>query len=169
VAGNLNSYPSTSNVEFSKKELKALLCDSRIKILKSLKKRRKTLAELSRELSLSKSTVHEHLTKLMEVGLVEKKVNPSRKWVYYELTEKGHSFLRSELWKFIMLVFAAVSIAGGIWEILKFTPTKHALKGEIVRAVGMDYVHLIAGIAFIAVGVLVLLVFMRSTITERFQ
>ena len=54
-------------------------------MLKSLKERRKTVAELSREPNLSKSTIHEHLTKLMEIGFVERKTNPNRKWFYYEL------------------------------------------------------------------------------------
>ena len=158
-------------MELSKKELKTLLCDSRIKILKSLKERRKTVAELSRELDLSKSTIHEHLAKLMEIGFVERKTNPNRKWVYYELTEKGRSFLRSELWKLIMLSVAIVAIGGGVREILTFTSTpKYAVGGDIARAVGTDYTHLVAGVTFISVGVLLTLyVLKRSVFAERFR
>jgi len=155
-------------MELSKKELKILLCDSRIKILKSLKERRKTVAELSRELNLSKSTIHEHLAKLMEIGFVERKTNPNRKWVYYELTEKGHSFLRSELWKLIMLSVAMVTIVGGVWEILTFT-LRYA-EYKIARGLGADYTHLVAGVIFIIVGILLILyVLKRSVFTERFR
>ena len=155
-------------MELSKKELKTLICDSRIKILKSLKERRKTVAELSRELNLSKSTIHEHLTKLVEIGFVERKTNPNRKWVYYELTEKGHSFLRSELWKLIMLSVAMITIVGGVWEILTFTPRYAEYK--IARGFGADYTHLIAGMILISVGILLILyVLKRSVFTERFR
>lgn len=158
-------------MELSKKELKTLLCDSRIKILKSLKERRKTIAELSRELNLSKSTIHEHLAKLMEIGFVERKTNPNRKWVYYELTEKGHSFLKSELWKLIMLSVAMITIVSGVWEILTFVPTpKYAVRGDIAKAVGTDYTHFIAGVLLISVGILLILyVLKRSVFTERFR
>ncbi len=155
-------------MELSKKELKTLICDSRIKILKSLKERRKTVAELSRELNLSKSTIHEHLTKLVEIGFVERKTNPNRKWVYYELTEKGHSFLRSELWKLIMLSVAMITIVGGVWEILTFTP-RHA-EYKIARGFGADYMHFVAGMILISVGILLILyVLKHSVFTERFR
>jgi len=154
-------------MELSKKELKILLCDSRIKILKSLKERRKTVAELSRELNLSKSTIHEQLAKLMEIGFVERKTNPNRKWVYYELTEKGHSFLRSKLWKLIMLS-VAMAIVGGVWEILTFT-SRYA-EYKIARGLGADYTHLVASVIFIIVGILLILyVLKRSVFTERFR
>ncbi len=157
-------------MELSRKELKTLLCDSRIKILKSLKERRKTVAELSRELNLSKSTVHEHLTKLVEIGFVEKKTNPDRKWVYYEPTDKGYRFLRSEFWKLIMLSVAIVTIVGGMWEILTFTSTPKYVRYEIAKAAGADYTHLVAGAILIAAGILlILLTLRRSVFAERFH
>ena len=155
-------------MELSKKDLKTLLCDSRIKILKSLKERRKTVAELSRELNLSKSTIHEHLMKLMEIGFVERKNNTNRKWVYYELTEKGHRFLKSELWKLIMLSVAMITIVGGVWEILTFT-SRYA-EYKIVRGLSADYMHFVAGMILISIGILLILyVLKRSVFTERFR
>ncbi len=53
-----------------------------------------TLKDLTDELNISKSTVHEHLTILIESGLV-RKVNKNNKWVYYELTEEGREILHS--------------------------------------------------------------------------
>ena len=43
---------------------------------------------MSRELNLSKATIHRHLTKLNEEGLV-RKVDEGYRWTYYELTEKA--------------------------------------------------------------------------------
>ncbi|MHC1623764.1 MAG: winged helix-turn-helix domain-containing protein [Candidatus Methanospirareceae archaeon] len=54
-----------------------------------------TLRELANELNISKSTVHEHLTILVESGLV-KKVNKDNKWVCYELTDKGTEILHPQ-------------------------------------------------------------------------
>ncbi|WP_456330337.1 winged helix-turn-helix domain-containing protein [Archaeoglobus sp.] len=155
-------------MELRKKELKALLCDSRVEIIKSLKERRKTVTELSRELNLSKSTVHEHLTKLVETGFVERKRN--RKWVYYELTDKGQRFLRSEFWKLIMLSIAMVTIVGGVWEVLKlaFAPIPKCVEYDIARTPGADYIHLVAGAILVSVGIiLILYVLKRSVFTER--
>jgi len=68
--------------------LKAIGAESRINILKSLTKRRKTQTELAQELGLSSPTVLEHLNQLVEAGLVEKH-EEGRKWKYYTLTRKG--------------------------------------------------------------------------------
>ncbi len=70
-----------------KKSLQALSSETRIKILKCLNQRRMTLTELSKELNLSKSTVHANLSLLIDAGLVKNK--RGSKWVYYELTYKG--------------------------------------------------------------------------------
>ncbi len=58
--------------------------NTRNQIIASLKTRRKTLAELSRELGLAPSTVYEHMQKLESEGIV-RKVDEGRKWKYYEL------------------------------------------------------------------------------------
>jgi DNA-binding transcriptional ArsR family regulator len=66
----------------------ALAVDSRVKILKALRERRKTLSELSTELGLSPSSTKEHLEKLVDAALIEK-MEEGHKWKYYELTKKG--------------------------------------------------------------------------------
>ena len=68
--------------------LKAIGAESRINILKSLTKRRKTQSELAQELGLSPPTVLEHLNQLVDAGLIEK-FEEGRKWKYYALTKKG--------------------------------------------------------------------------------
>ncbi len=63
-------------------------------ILKSLKERNKTLSELSRELGISKSSIHRHLNSLKNWGLVER-ISNGNKFVYYKLTERGREILDS--------------------------------------------------------------------------
>jgi DNA-binding MarR family transcriptional regulator len=79
-------------IVLDKKTFKALAMESRIKIMKALKERRKTQSELSKELCLAPSTVSEHLEKMLEAGLISRKKD-HHKWIYYELTEKGNRIL----------------------------------------------------------------------------
>ena len=82
-------------IKLSQDEFRVLASDTRIEILKHLDESQLTVSDLSRKLDMNKATVHEHLTKLMEVGLVKKDDSP-RKWVYYRLTWKGRNLLHPE-------------------------------------------------------------------------
>ena len=82
-------------IKLSQDEFRVLASDTRIEILKRLDESQLTVSDLSRKLDMNKATVHEHLTKLMEVGLVKKDDSP-RKWVYYRLTWKGKNLLHPE-------------------------------------------------------------------------
>jgi len=90
-------------IVLDKKTFEALAMDSRVKIMKALKERRKTQAELSKELSLAPSTISEHLEKMVEATLIARKKD-HHKWIYYELTEKGRHILAPE--KASVFVFA---------------------------------------------------------------
>lgn len=79
-------------IVLDKKTFEALAIDTRVNILKSLKKRNKTASELSKELKLAVSTVSEHLDKMKKAGLIKRKED-HRKWVYYQLTEKGEGIV----------------------------------------------------------------------------
>lgn len=83
-------------MEIDRKTLKALAADTRLDILKSLGKRRKTPSELSKELNLAASTIVEHLTKLEEAGLIRRE-ETGHKWIYYNLTEKGSSLVKPRI------------------------------------------------------------------------
>jgi len=80
-------------MQIDRKTMDALSSDTRINILKSLAKRRKTITELSRELNLAKSTISEHIDKLEESRLVIKK-DTGKKWIYYELSSKGEKIIK---------------------------------------------------------------------------
>ena len=102
-------------VKIDRKVLFALASNTRIKMLKKLRKRRMTLTELSKELNISKTAVKEHLDKLVEAGLVER-TDEGRKWIYYGLTEKGKNVLNPKNKKLILLLSIA-SFAGGLIEL----------------------------------------------------
>lgn len=81
-----------------------LSSDTRIRILTSLQERKKTNAELSRELSLQPSTLHYHLEKLRESGLIES-LETQHKWIYYHLTPFGEALLvpdKNHRWSIIL-------------------------------------------------------------------
>jgi predicted transcriptional regulator len=99
----------------------ALSSRSRISILKKLDVRCMTVTELSKTENLAKSTVHEHLEKLLDAGLIGKKEG-NHKWTYYEITEKGIILLHPQEKNkiLVLLSFSVVSVACGFAYIAKF-------------------------------------------------
>ncbi len=82
-------------IKLTQDEFRVLASNTRIDILKLLDESQYTVSDISRKLDMNKATVHEHLSKLMEVGLVKKDDSP-RKWVYYSLSWKGRNLLHPE-------------------------------------------------------------------------
>jgi DNA-binding transcriptional ArsR family regulator len=92
-------------ITLDRKTFRSLASDTRISILKSLDRRRKMLAELSKELGMSPSTVKEHMDSLRHAGLVVLK-DDGHKWKYYELTRDGKSILHpgeTRIWVILSL------------------------------------------------------------------
>lgn len=89
--------------------IKLLASETRLGILKLLDKRRMTVSELARALELNKSTVHEHLAKLVEGGLLVRDESPEREWVYYDLTKTARYVLQPASARFVLLMGAAVA------------------------------------------------------------
>lgn len=83
-------------MEIDRKTLKALAADTRLDILKSLGKRRKTPSELAKELNLAASTIVEHLNRLEEADLIRRE-ETGHKWIYYNLTEKGSALVKPRI------------------------------------------------------------------------
>ncbi len=73
----------------SRKSFVALASPTRLRIIKILGERRMTLSEISREMNMSKSTVSEHMEKLLKAGLIT--VEKRGKWTYYSLTDFGRA------------------------------------------------------------------------------
>jgi len=93
----------------------ALASETRIDILKKLDARQMTISELSREMEMAKSSIHEHLAKMVESGLVEK-FDKGHKWTYYYLTRKGRNILHPhEATKILVLLgLSLLAITSGI-------------------------------------------------------
>jgi len=90
---------------------KALASSTRLTVLRALDQRRKTLTELARDLDLNKATVHEHLQLLTAADLIRKRDDEGRKWIYYELSDKGRKVLHPERVAITLALAAAVFLA----------------------------------------------------------
>lgn len=94
-------------IVLDKASFKALSSDVRVEIIKLLDRRRYTVSELSRVLDQNKSSLLEHLDKLVEAGIVKKIDDSEHKWVYYALTFKGRSILHPEHLKIALVLSIA--------------------------------------------------------------
>lgn len=109
-------------IVLDRKSFEALAVESRVRILKALKERRKTLTELSGELSMSVSAVKEHLENLETVDLVIKK-DDGHKWKYYELTKKGAEIVGpKELRVWIILSISIIAFAASMLAMMGPSP-----------------------------------------------
>jgi DNA-binding transcriptional ArsR family regulator len=107
-----------AKITLDQESFRALASDVRVEILKRLDVRRETVTDLSNLLSLSKPTLLEHLEKLQSASLV-KRVDEGRKWIYYELSEKGRKILHPERVAITVALAAAVLLAAvGIFYLL---------------------------------------------------
>jgi DNA-binding transcriptional ArsR family regulator len=107
-------------IVLDRKSFEALAVDTRVRILKSLKARRKTLSEISKEQGMSVSGVKEHLETLEGVGLIEKK-DDGHKWKYYELTKKGSDIVAPrELRVWILLSISTIALVASMMAL--FSP-----------------------------------------------
>jgi len=95
--------------------LKVLSSESRREILRLLRERRMTGAELATRLDLGKPAVAEHLKKLQEAELIERFDDPERRWVYYNLSSRGRGILEPQRVRFyLVMAVAALGLMVGI-------------------------------------------------------
>jgi DNA-binding transcriptional ArsR family regulator len=97
-------------ITLDQESFKALASDVRVEILKRLDIRRETVTDLSNVISLSKPTLLEHLEKLQAAGLI-KRIDEGRKWIYYELSDKGRKILHPERVAITLALASAVVLA----------------------------------------------------------
>ncbi len=102
--------PGPSTITLDQESFKALASEVRVDILKKLDERRQTVTDLSGLLALSKPTLLEHLEKLQTAGLV-KRVDEGRKWIYYELSQKGRKLLHPERVAIVLALSSAAVLA----------------------------------------------------------
>ena len=147
-------------ITLDKRTIRALASETRADILEKIDSGSMTLNKLTDDLNISKPTVHEHLTILIESGLV-KKVNRDNKWAYYELTDKGTEILHPhKMTKIIVLLSSAilsfvVGIAGLYWFVRSiFIFPEEALNLKAIAP--YEPVHLITGLILISLGIILL-------------
>lgn len=92
-----------TKITLDRETFKALASDTRLDILKTLDGKHLGLNEIAKVSNLNKATLHEHLTKLYEAGLIKRTERDGHKWVYYKLTWKGESLLHPENTKIVVL------------------------------------------------------------------
>ena len=118
-----------SEVTLDMNTFKALASDTRLGILRALDGKKMGLKDISQATKLNKATLHEHLTKLNEAGLVKRKEREGHKWVYYKLTWKGECLLHPENTRIVVLFSATfVAFAAGIIQMITY------VKGTMVSA-----------------------------------
>lgn len=95
-------------VKLTYEEIRALASDTRKDILKRLLKKPHTATRLSKILKKHVTTISEHLDILEEAGLVERIERPGRKWVFYQITQKGRKILRPKKPVYIAITLAVL-------------------------------------------------------------
>ena len=117
-------------VVLDRKSFEALAVDTRVRILKSLKQRRKTLSEIAQEMKMSVSGVKEHLETLEGADLI-RKMDDGHKWKYYELTKKGSDLMApKELRVWVVLSIAMIALIVSMLSIIP-TPSILAQNGPV--------------------------------------
>lgn len=132
-------------ITIDRKTFKTLASDTRIGILKSLGRRRKTLSELAKEHKMSVSTVKEHLDNLVGAELIVQ-IDDGHKWKYYELTRKGRAVLNPEekkIWillslSLLAIVAAASDAISGVISRIFFAFSSNAARAPQVFGSGHD-------------------------------
>ncbi len=101
-------------IELDRSSFKALSSDTRLKIIKNLNEKDMRVTDLSDNLDLSKPTISEHLNKLEDSGLIEKREERDKKRVYYSLSDKSKSLLEPRMTTRVKLLIglAILSLAG---------------------------------------------------------
>jgi DNA-binding MarR family transcriptional regulator len=108
-------------LSLDQKAMKALTAESRVKILKKIDERkRRTVSQLSRDIGLDKSTVHEHLKQLLDAGFINRLDGNGNEWIYYELTRKGKNVLYPKNKFIVILSSAIVSLTLAMIQLIRY-------------------------------------------------
>ena len=129
-----------SKVTLDMTTFKALASDTRLDILRALDGKKMSLKDISSATSLNKATLHEHLIKLNEAGLVKKNEREGHKWVYYKLTWKGECLLHPENTRIVVLFCATfMTLFIGIIQLISYV--KGVVIGKVVTIAGSTRIY----------------------------
>ncbi|MFA5861405.1 MAG: winged helix-turn-helix domain-containing protein [Candidatus Thermoplasmatota archaeon] len=131
---------SAAEIFVSIRSLQAISSGARMDVLRSLKARRMTAAEVSAGLGIRKSSAHKHLSRLSHAGFVRRH-DDERLWVYYSLTPHGRHLVDSERPRLVLLL--ATSALMSISAIVYLTTrVREALRSDPPGSWGMDDLNL---------------------------
>lgn len=122
---------------------KALASDTRLGILRALDGKKMSLKDISKATNLNKATLHEHLAKLNEAGLIKRKEREGHKWVYYKLTWKGEGLLHPENTRIVVL-FTTTFVTLFFGVVFFFNYIKGQIIAKAVNLIGSDSTTLYA-------------------------
>ena len=126
-----------SKITLDMNTFKALASDSRLDILRALDGKKLSLRDISKVTSLNKATLHEHLIKLNEAGLVKKYEREGHKWVYYRLSWKGEGLLHPENNRIVVLFTTTlITLFFGIVHLVNYV--KGYVVGKAVNFIGSN-------------------------------
>jgi DNA-binding transcriptional ArsR family regulator len=108
-----------SKITLDIEDFKTLASETRLDILRAIDEKIMSLKDISHVTKLHETTVHEHLTKLVNSGFVKKNGREGHKWVYYKLSWKGSSLLHPDNTKVVvMFTTTFVILIGGMLNVL---------------------------------------------------
>ena len=129
-----------SKVTLDMATFKALASDTRLDILRALDGKKMSLKDICTATNLNKATLHEHLLKLNEAGLVNKNEREGHKWVIYKLTWKGECLLHPENTKIVVLFsITFMTLFVGIINLVNYV--KGVVIGKIVTIAGSTNIY----------------------------
>jgi ArsR family transcriptional regulator, arsenate/arsenite/antimonite-responsive transcriptional repressor len=99
-----------SKITLDIEDFKILGSETRLDILRAIDKKNMSLKDISDVTKLHETTVHEHLTKLINSGFVNKKAREGHKWVYYNLSWKGSCLLHPDNTNVIVMFTTTITI-----------------------------------------------------------
>ncbi len=129
----------TKEINLDEKDLKLLSSKTRIKILKLLEGKEKTLTQIAEELELKQPTVLEHL-KLLEEKNYIKKNNKKNQTKRYSLTYKGLKIIKPKSTK-IFLTFITTLLLGITTYIIMLV--NKILIEKKVKNTGVQYTYIL--------------------------
>ena len=133
-------------VTLDRQAFKALASETRLDILKALDGKQLNLTDLSNNTNLNKATLHEHLKKLTDTGLVKKKQRPGHKWVYYKLSWKGESLLHPENTKIVvMFTIAFLALFTAITQMVLWAQGNIVTPSNSKKLGAMDTTNILNG------------------------
>jgi len=145
-----------------KSTIDSLSSETRVLILNSLRDRQKTNAELSRELSLTPPTIHHHIERLKEAGLVDSRED-GRKWVYYHLTPFGAALTESgKKWKFSVILSAVLTCLTGFAAVITYITIPRLSLGLPGQADPFLLMFIVAAVALVLQLLILAYVFCRK-------